>query len=338
VIWIVSAATLIAVLLIALSVESARRRTRPVKGGIDTSVTLPHEAEFELYGNAFSHCSRKTRLVFAELGIPFRHRPVDLIETGCYENIRPAYLRVNPAGLLPVLIHRGHPVYESDDILIYAAAQAPPNAPTLVPASAEARVEMQQWIDFCSLSSESPTDGLKARAGACIPGLTVPLFAAMMPVIPSHRVAEGLLFHPDKGRPIFFLLAKYLGLKGTLGIKPVRKMIRASRNAMKTHLSTLEAALAESIGPYILGAEYSLADVTLGCLLKRLDETCWLEWFHKHYPIPRVLAYYSTLKSRPGWEIAISNVSHPAVKRSVARLRKAVDADREVRRMLYEDS
>ncbi|RJF86499.1 hypothetical protein D3874_05225 [Oleomonas cavernae] len=73
--------------------EKRRRRTHPVSGGLKADITLPHSEEFELYGNAFSHCSRKARLVLAELGIPYRHRHIDLIETGAYGTISPNICR-----------------------------------------------------------------------------------------------------------------------------------------------------------------------------------------------------------------------------------------------------
>jgi len=87
-------------------------------------VLVPHEAAFEFHDNAFSHCSRKTRLQMAELGIPFVHKPIDLIETGSYQTLSPACLKVSPSGLIPTLVHNGHPVYESDDIMAYAVSQA----------------------------------------------------------------------------------------------------------------------------------------------------------------------------------------------------------------------
>ncbi|NNL66678.1 MAG: hypothetical protein HKP30_10575, partial [Myxococcales bacterium] len=91
----------------AWAVENRRRRTHPVPAGHRREIELPFEQEFELYHNALSLCSMKSRLCLAELGIPYRSHPVDLIETGAYENIRPAFLAVNPGGTVPVLVHDG---------------------------------------------------------------------------------------------------------------------------------------------------------------------------------------------------------------------------------------
>ena len=109
------------------------RRSHPVSGGPHPERSVAYVDEFELYSNSFSHCSRKVRLALAELGLPVLHHAIDLVETGAYETISPAYLRVNPAGVVPTLVHRGCPIYEFDDILAYAAANAPRGAPALVP-------------------------------------------------------------------------------------------------------------------------------------------------------------------------------------------------------------
>ena len=72
----------------------------PGRYRLHAEILLPHDAEFELYGNAFSHCSRKTRLVMAELGIPFVHKPIDLIETAGAATVK----RVAPLAVLALLI------------------------------------------------------------------------------------------------------------------------------------------------------------------------------------------------------------------------------------------
>ena len=53
----------------------------------------------------------------------YESNPVDLIETGRYENISRKFLQVNPAATVPVLLHNGHPIYESHEQLKYVAEQ-----------------------------------------------------------------------------------------------------------------------------------------------------------------------------------------------------------------------
>ena len=59
--------TTIVACLIWYIFEKSRRKTYPMEGGIHPSISLPHTEPLELYSNSFSHCSRKARLVLAEL-------------------------------------------------------------------------------------------------------------------------------------------------------------------------------------------------------------------------------------------------------------------------------
>jgi glutathione S-transferase len=295
---------------------------------------LPHDAAFELYGNAFSHCSRKTRLVMAELGIPFVHKPIDLIETGSYQTLSPDYLRVNPSGLIPTLVHNGHPVYESDDIMAYAVSQAAPGAPLLVPADAALRTSMDDWIVFGNLSSTAPTADMEKRIGACVPALTLPLFITTIRYIPLQRILFGFLFHPDKARPMFFSLARLLGLKRMLSLQPIRKMVNSGRRFMEAHLRRIDDALGQSGGPWILGAQFSLADITLACVLLRLEETGFLASYLEKGGLARIDAYYQRLQARPSWKAAIVDVTHPIITQGASDLRDARVRDPEIARML----
>ena len=221
-------------------------------GGLQPDIEIPHVREFELYHNALSLCSMKARVCMAELGIPYESHPIDLIETGCYENIRPAFLAVNPGGTVPVLVHDGHPVYESHEQIRYAAAHAPPGSPALVPEDPGPREEMEHWIDRSSLTHDPLNHGDES-AGNAVPGLTLPIFAAMIDRISAWKVFEGLLFHFDKMRPGIFLVLKLRGLGKLASLKPAMKVLARSRKQMAVHLDALEEQLEKRGGPWILG-------------------------------------------------------------------------------------
>jgi glutathione S-transferase len=317
------------------SSEKSRRRSRPVAGGVDLSTTLTHQAPFELYSNSFSHCSRKTRLVMDELQIDYQYHHIDLIETGWYQTISPQYLKINPAGLVPTLVHKGHPVYESDDILSYAQDAAGTAAPKLVPHDPELKALMNKWLDFCAIESGNPMSSMASKAGACIPGLTMPLFITAIRYIPLHRIMVGFLFHPDKQRPAFFSAAKLLGLSVLMSVKPLRRMVHASRDHMCRHLQTLNKQLVMTEGSWILGENYSLADISIGCLLLRLEETGWLSYFEETQKIHELRDYYLKLKARPNWQTAIVNHGHPIIEQAKQDLADMTARDAEIYRLVY---
>jgi glutathione S-transferase len=310
---------LAAIALLGLALVYARelrlRRTHPMSGGLHPERSVPHTAEFELYHNDFSLCSKKIRMCLAELAIPYVSHPIDLIETGSYETLSRRFLAVNPAALVPVLVHRGHPIYESHEILLYAAEHAKSREP-LVPPDDATRALMQRWIDRSSLVGDDPTQGVAASAGNCVPGLTLPLFAAMIRDIPAHRILEGLLFHRIKQRPLLFLLLKARGLAAFPRIAPLRRAVLASRRHMARHLADLAGQLAASGGPWLTGAQFTLADVSWAVIFERLREADWT----RELLDPELGAYWERLEARASYREAMTQHQHPLVRAGTARI------------------
>lgn len=316
--------------------ERSHRKTHAMSPGLHADISLPHEASFELYHNALSLCSKKTRFCLSELGIDYVGHHVHLIETGGYENIGREYLKVNPAGILPVLVHEGHPVYESHEQIRYAADHAPAGAPSLIPAAPEQEAEMQKWIDKSSLEGDDPIADAKKSAGNAVPGLTVPLFASMMEDIPVHWILEGVLFHRLKMRPVLFLLLKSRGLAGLAKLGPAVKVIKACGRAMNQHLDELEEQLERTGGPWILGEMFTLADVSWVVIVERLREADSLHVFLGDGKRPAVTGWWERIKARPSYRIAIEEHGHETVDTGLERLRQAKAVDPALRAALEE--
>ena len=310
--------------------ERRLRATHAVGDGFQEEIELPYSAEFELYHNALSLCSKKARFCLDELGIDYRGHHIDLIETGRYENIGRDFLRVNPAGTVPVLVHRGHPIYESHEQIRYAAEHAPPGSPSLVPADAQARSEMDRWIDRSSLIGDDPIEDVDSSAGNAVPGLTVPLFAAMIESIPVSRILEGLLFHRLKMRPLLFLAMKLGGLS-RLSSGPAAEVVRRSGAAMGRHLDDLEAQLLTSGGPWILGSEFTLADVSWAVVVERLREADSIDVFLGAGRRPATTAWWGRIGERPAYRTAILESGSATIEAGMARLREAKAASPKLR-------
>ena len=310
--------------------EKSHRRTSPVPHGYQTDIQLDYEEEFELYHNALSLCSKKSRVCMAELGLAYRSHHVDLIETGAYENLSRQFLAVNPAATVPVLVHKGHPVYESHDQIRYAADHAPDSSPKLVPDDPAQQDEMQKWIDCASITGD-PMAEQSRSAGNAVPGLTVALFAGMIDDISWLKILEGLLFHIDRRRPLVFMLLKARGIKKLHTIGPVVKIIARSRKHMTGHLDRLESQLQESKGPWILGETFSLADVSWVVIFERLLEADYLHVFLDGEARPAVAAYWKALTARPSYQKALTDHTHATVARGLERLRAAKIANPELR-------
>jgi glutathione S-transferase len=313
--------------------EKSHRKTHPVPAGLQPDVTLAHEEEFELYHNALSLCSMKTRVCMAELGVRYKSHAIDLIETGSYETLSRRFLAVNPAGTVPVLVHRGHPVYESHEQIRYAAAHAPAGAPSLVPVDSERKAAMDRWIDRSSLTDD-PIRHPEKSIGNAIPRLTLQIFAAMIEKIPYRNIVEGLLFHWDRKRPILFLTLKARGLEGMPALRPLMELMAVGRRHVHAHLDALEQQLAGSGGPWILGDAFTLADVSWLVIFERLRQVDNEHVFLGAGRRPACAAYWERLKARPSYTAAILGYPHPLIDHGIRRLRDAKAADPRLRAAL----
>jgi len=69
-----------------------------------------------LYHNPVSTCSQKVRLVLAEKKLPYDSH---VIVWGKNEHLTEEYLKINPNGVVPSLVHDGAPVIDSSVICEY---------------------------------------------------------------------------------------------------------------------------------------------------------------------------------------------------------------------------
>ena len=81
-------------------------------------------------------------ILLEEIGVPFQRVLVDRT-TGAHK--RPEYLKLNPNGLIPVLVDGGHAIYETAAITLHLCDTHPQAA--LAPAAASVeRASFYQWL------------------------------------------------------------------------------------------------------------------------------------------------------------------------------------------------
>lgn len=292
---------------------------QPPSGGVHPEIALPHQQEWELYHNSFSLCSKKLRVCLAELGTSYRSHEIDLIETGSYQNVSPEFLRVNPAGTVPVVVHDGHPVYESHEQIVYLAGEAGEAGKELLPEDPEVCDLVMRWVDKASIVGD-PLQGQEQRAGHCVPFLTLPLFATTVAAIPVSKILAGLPRHPYKERPILFLMLKLFGVRRLPRLGRLRQAVERGRECMASHLDELARQLESTGGPWILGETFTLADVSWMVLLDRLVEADWERLYWAEGQRPLVAAYWERLKMRPSFVSQVENMRCPNVRDGIAAL------------------
>ena len=106
-----------------------------------------------LYHGSISTCSQKVRLVLAEKGLAYEKVDVDV---PAREHLTEAYLKLNPNGVVPTLVHDGRPVIDSSVICEYLDEVFP--NPPLVPRDPVDRANMRAWMRYFE---EVPTSAIR---------------------------------------------------------------------------------------------------------------------------------------------------------------------------------
>ena len=95
--------------------------------------------------------SIRVRWTLQELGVEFESIPVNMIAG---EHRRPEFLKINPAGKLPVLVDGEVVLTESVAIVLYLAEKYSDKG--LVPTNLRQRAQLNRWLLFAATELEQP--------------------------------------------------------------------------------------------------------------------------------------------------------------------------------------
>lgn len=232
-----------------------------------------------LYHHNISVCAQKVRIALAEKKLPHERRHINLMKA---EQVSPDYLKINPKGVVPALVHDGQPVIESTIIMEYLE-DAFPKEP-LRPAAPIARAKMRVWAQI-------PDAALHAACGTVTyaAAFADQIKAANSPAALKERLAK----LPDRARA-----ARQQQL--------LEKGLDASfvADAVKLHdkvLGDMEKTLSSSA--WLAGDTFSLAECAISPYLLRLDRLGLARMWDQR---PRVADWYARVTSRPSWAEAIT--------------------------------
>lgn len=68
-----------------------------------------------LYHASNSLCSQKVKLVLAEKNLEWKSHLINLLT---FENLQPSYMRLNPKGVVPTLLHDDRVITDSATIVV----------------------------------------------------------------------------------------------------------------------------------------------------------------------------------------------------------------------------
>jgi glutathione S-transferase len=220
--------------------------------------------ELVLYDFGNSVCCQKVRITLRAKSLEWQSIKVDLFKAEQYD---PKYRKLNPKGVVPTLVHNGKPVIESTLICEYID-QAFPQAPRLIPADPWLQSRMRLW-------SKMVDDGL-------FEGVTEISFSAMfrerMKAMPEEIRQARFRNVGDPRRTDRFKSTYEHGVNSPFVVHAVAAYDRAFKY--------LDDVLADG-GPWILGADPSLADINLMPLVARLDYLGLLDLWTDNRPLVR---------------------------------------------------
>lgn len=222
-----------------------------------------------------SSASRRVRLCLEEKGLSYEGHYVDL-ET--MQHHSPEYLRINPLGVIPTLIHDGKPLHESGTICEYLDETFPD--PPLRPQAPYDRALMRNWIRHI--------DGL---IGNLIIFNWRHHLQKTAQQWTDEELAERLKKVPSKERQEAWL---------RVARKPYTEEEReAARVKLRELLlDRMEEALKSS--GWLVGRTYSIADIAAVPFVKRIDEEISPDdvTAKKH---PRVTEWWAKIQVRPAF-------------------------------------
>ncbi|MGH7908201.1 MAG: glutathione S-transferase family protein [Candidatus Binataceae bacterium] len=241
----------------------------------------------ELYHHGNSVCAQKVRLALEEKRLDWREHFVDILAG---EQFRPEYLRLNPKAVVPTLIHDGAIIRESTVICEYLDDVFP--APALRPADAFGRARMRLWTKLVDESLHAACTAVTFSTYFRFTMLDLlPEKAFSMPADELDALALATI-NPT------ILQRKRAWLVSGLDAPDVKGAFKAFDKA----LADMEQALAE--GPWLLGREYSLADIGATPYVSRLENLSLTGMWDSSRP--RVAEWYARIKQRPNFATAIT--------------------------------
>ena len=229
---------------------------------------------FTLYNAPQSTCSQRVRFVLNAKGLPFEEKKLDLLAG---DQLKPDYLRLNPNGVVPTLVHDGEVVIDSSVIIEYLDEIAP-EPENFTPAAPGKRAAMRALMRFI--------DEMPAAA------VRVPTFnLAFLPRFAAMSEEAFVAFAQSKPLRKEFMLA--MGRSGF----PQKDLDAALARLRRTY-ERMDTQIAHSGGPWLLGRDLSLADISVMPAIVRMadlgQDGAWQD-------LPRIQRWYEAIRAHPAF-------------------------------------
>lgn len=228
----------------------------------------------ELFNAPQSTCSQRARFVLNAKQLPFDEQRLDLFSG---DQLKPDYLALNPNGVVPTLVHDSAVVTDSTVIMEYVE-EVFPDGPSFLPADPVTRAHMRAMMRFID---EVPA-----------PAIRVPSYnLAFLPHFQSMSEEEFQALADSKP-----LRREFLMKMGRSGF-PEDEMNEAL-NRLARNIDRMDADIARGGGPFLLGADPTLADISVMPTIVRMDD---INLAHMWEDKPAIAAWLDAMRAEPAF-------------------------------------
>lgn len=233
----------------------------------------------ELYHNDMSVCAAKVRIALAEKGLEWKGYALNL-RAG--DALKPEYLRLNPNGVVPTLVHDGHVVIESTVICEYLDDLWPETP--LRPRDPYARSRMRLW-------TKQLDEGVHAATGTISTCIAFRHQHLKKPPEELKRYFDSI---PQPERRERLQKAIEFGMDSPTFAPALRRFDRL--------IADIDRTLTE--GDWLASDSFSLADVAYTPYMVRLEHLGLGDMVRSR---PRVAAWRERLLARPSFKSAVAD-------------------------------
>lgn len=252
-----------------------------------------------LYHSGNTVCSIKARLALAEKALDWHSAPVDLKSGAQY---RADFLRLNPEGVVPVLVDGTFVLSESSAIIEYLDQLTAENP--LMPQGAQAQAATRMWL-IRGIGIHAAINALSFAS----------VFRARQLAMPRDRVLAflGAIPNPETA-------AKRIDIFEN-GIASVH--VDGALVTLENTLAWMRTSLER--GPWLGGPSYGMADVALLAYVDRLDNLAFSGlWTQRH---PGIADWLRRARARPSYDTATAAYIEASERAEMRRAGEAVWPD-----------
>lgn len=231
----------------------------------------------ELYHNDMSTCAQKVRMALAEKGIEWTSHHLDL-RAG--DTLKPGYLKLNPNGVVPTLVHDSVAIIESTVINEYIDDLFEHNP--LKPVNLADRADMRLW-------TKNLDEGLHVHTSTISSAIA---FRHQFLVRGAQALNKLYAAMPDPAKRERRIDLVENGIKSTLFPTAIR--------AWEKTIGDMNKVLASQ--PWLAGDQISLADIAYAPYMTRWDQLQLSGlWSNK----PHISEWYKTIMTRKSYQTGL---------------------------------